>query len=66
MCCVLPAEPVLLDGLLQAAVLGQGDVVAVRSSAEPFPTFFGCFEHQMHINPKHIHRPVLAAVMQVR
>jgi hypothetical protein len=27
-----PAEPVLLDGLLQAAVLGQDDVVAVHFS----------------------------------
>jgi hypothetical protein len=59
------AEPVLLDGLLQAAVLGQGDVVAVRSAAPPLQTFFGCFDHQMAINPQNIHRPVLAAVMQV-
>jgi hypothetical protein len=60
------AEPVLLDGLLQAAVLGQGDVVAVRSAAQPLPTFFGCFDHHMAINPQNIHRPVLAAVMQVK
>ncbi|WIA30989.1 hypothetical protein OEZ86_001032 [Tetradesmus obliquus] len=57
-------EPVLLDGLLQAAVLGQGDVVAVRSAAQPLQTFFGCFDLQMAINPQNIHRPVLAAVMQ--
>jgi hypothetical protein len=62
---LLLAEPVLLDGLLQAAVLGQGDVVAVRSAAPPLPTFFGCFDHHMAINPQNIHRPVLAAVMQV-
>ncbi|WIA11080.1 hypothetical protein OEZ85_011230 [Tetradesmus obliquus] len=58
------SEPVLLDGLLQAAVLGQGDVVAVRSAAQPLQTFFGCFDLQMAINPQKIHRPVLAAVMQ--
>ncbi|WIA30988.1 hypothetical protein OEZ86_001032 [Tetradesmus obliquus] len=61
---VLGQEPVLLDGLLQAAVLGQGDVVAVRSAAQPLQTFFGCFDLQMAINPQNIHRPVLAAVMQ--
>ncbi|WIA11081.1 hypothetical protein OEZ85_011230 [Tetradesmus obliquus] len=61
---VLGQEPVLLDGLLQAAVLGQGDVVAVRSAAQPLQTFFGCFDLQMAINPQKIHRPVLAAVMQ--
>lgn len=58
-------EPVLLDGLLQAAVMGTGEVVAVRSMAAPFPTFFGCYEQQMYVNPRHIHRPVLAAAMQV-
>jgi hypothetical protein len=30
-CCLFLAEPVLLDGLLQAAVLGRVDVVAVPS-----------------------------------
>ncbi|KAF8068242.1 Ocrl [Scenedesmus sp. PABB004] len=57
-------EPVLLDGLLQAAGLGAGDVVAVRTSGEPVPTFFGCFSAQMRLDPRAIHRPVLAAVLQ--
>lgn len=60
------AEPVLLDGLLQAVTLKTGDVVAVRTNARPMPTYFGCFEHQMQLNPKSIHRPVLATLMQVR
>jgi hypothetical protein len=60
------AEPVLLDGLLQAAVLSSGEVVAVRSrNAKPFSTFFGCFEKQMMIDPKQVHRPVLGATIQV-
>jgi hypothetical protein len=63
---LLPAEPILLDGLLQAVTLKSGDVVAVRTAARPLPTYFGCFEHQMQLNPKHIHRPVLAATVQVR
>lgn len=62
----LPAEPILLDGLLQAVTLKSGDVVAVRTAARPLPTYFGCFDHQMQLNPKNIHRPVLAAVVQVR
>eukprot|EP00775_Hariotina_reticulata_P009952 gene9952-10107_t len=58
-------EPVLLDGLLQAAVLSTGEVVAVRSrNAKPFATFFGCSEKQMTIDPKQVHRPVLAATIQ--
>lgn len=66
-CCVAMfcAEPILLDGLLQAVMLHTGDVVAVRTQARPIPTYFGCFEHQMQLNPKSIHRPVLAALMQV-
>jgi len=63
---MFPAEPILLDGLLQAVMLKTGDVVAVRTQARPIPTYFGCFEHQMQLNPKSIHRPVLAALMQVR
>lgn len=62
---LLPAEPILLDGLLQAVTLKSGDVVVVRTAARPLPTYFGCFEHQMQLNPKNIHRPVLAAVVQV-
>lgn len=60
------AEPILLDGLLQAVTLKSGDVVAVRTTARPMPTYFGCFEHQMQLNPKSIHRPVLASLVQVR
>lgn len=65
--CVLlyPADPILLDGLLQAVTLKSGDVVAVRTAARPMPTYFGCFEHQMQLNPQSIHRPVLASVVQV-
>jgi hypothetical protein len=59
------AEPILLDGLLQAVTLKTGDVVAVRSAARPLPTHFGCFEHQMQLNPKNIHRPVLSSLLQV-
>ena len=59
-----PTEPILLDGLLQAVTLKTGDVVAVRTNAHPIPTYFGCYEHQMQLNPKSIHRPVLSAVMQ--
>eukprot|EP00879_Flechtneria_rotunda_P007305 GHRR01007663.1.p1 GENE.GHRR01007663.1~~GHRR01007663.1.p1 ORF type:complete len:735 (+),score=144.94 GHRR01007663.1:731-2935(+) len=57
-------EPVLLDGVLQASVLGSGDVVAIRTAGEPFATFFGCFDTHMALNPKQIHRPVLAATLQ--
>jgi hypothetical protein len=58
-------EPILLDGLLQAVTMKTGDVVAVRTAARPMPTYFGCFDHQMQLNPRSIHRPVLAAVVEV-
>lgn len=63
--CCMHTEPILLDGLLQAVTLKTGDVVAVRTNSHPMPTYFGCFEHQMQLNPKSIHRPVLASVIQV-
>jgi hypothetical protein len=64
-CCCVAAEPILLDGLHQAVTLRTGDVVAVRTSAHPMPTYYGCFEHQMQLNPKSIHRPVLSSLVQV-
>eukprot|EP00877_Chromochloris_zofingiensis_P012803 jgi/Chrzof1/7777/Cz02g36110.t1 len=57
-------DAILLDGVRQAAALESGDVVAVRSNAPSVPTFFGCFDGQVHINPKDIHRPILGAVLQ--
>lgn len=63
--CRATPEPILLDGLLQAVTLKTGDVVAVRTAARPMPTYFGCYEHQMQLNPKAIHRPVLSSLVQV-
>ena len=59
------ADPILLDGWRQAAALDSGDVVAVRTEAEPVATFFGCYEQQMKVNPKDIYRPVMSSVLQV-
>ena len=57
-------EPILLDGWRQAAALDTGDVIAVRTEAEPMATFFGCYDQQVKLDPKQLHRPVLAAVLQ--
>lgn len=64
LCLRCAVDAILLDGVRQAAALESGDVVAVRSNAPSVPTFFGCFDGQVHINPKDIHRPILGAVLQ--
>jgi hypothetical protein len=44
--------------------LTTGEVVAVRSGTQSVPTFFGCHDKQIYIDPQELHRPVLASLLQ--
>lgn len=57
-------EAILLDGWRQAVALPSGAAVAVRSGHQTVPTFFGCHDKQVYIDPQELHRPVMAAVLQ--
>ena len=58
------ADAVLIDGWRQAVALPDADaVVAVRSGRRTVPTFFGCHDKQVHIDPQDLQRPVLAALL---
>jgi hypothetical protein len=57
-------DPVLLDGWRQAVPLPTGAVVAAASGHASVPSFFGCHAKQLHVDPRELHRPVLAAVLQ--
>lgn len=58
------SEAVLLDGWRQSVSFLSGEVVAVRSGHQTVPTFFGCHDKQVYVDPQELHRPVLASILQ--
>ena len=62
------SSPVLLDGWRQAVALpaadGHSAVVAVVGGTHTVPTFFGCHQKQLHLDPSDATRAVLAATLQ--